>query len=30
MDNLEKIEIRKIVPVGAKISSGKSTLLNTL
>ena len=30
MDNLEKIEIRKIVPVAAKISSGKSTLLNTL
>ena len=30
MDELEKIEMRKIVPVAAKISSGKSELLNTL
>ena len=30
MNNLEKIEIRKIVPIAAKISSGKSTLLNIL
>ena len=30
MDNIEKIEIRKIVPIAAKISSGKSTLLNIL
>ena len=30
MNELNKIEIRKIVPVAAKISAGKSTLLNTL
>ena len=30
MDSLEKIQIRKIVPVAAKISAGKSKLLNVL
>ena len=30
MSNLQKIEIRKIVPVVAKISAGKSKLLNSL
>ena len=30
MSKLEKIEIRKIVPVIGLISSGKSTLLNVL
>ena len=30
MNKLEKIEIKYLVPVAAKISSGKSKLLNTL
>ena len=30
MDDLPKIEMRKLVPVAAKISAGKSKLLNTL
>ena len=30
MDSLEKIQIREIVPVAAKISAGKSKLLNVL
>ena len=30
MDKLEKIEIKKLVPVAAKISAGKSKLLNAL
>jgi hypothetical protein len=30
MSTLKKIEIKKLVPVAAKISSGKSKLLNTL
>ena len=30
MEKLEKIELRKIVPVAAKISAGKSKLLNVL
>ena len=30
MENLEKIEIKNLVPVAAKISAGKSKLLNVL
>ena len=30
MNNIQKIELKKIVPVAAKISSGKSQLLNVL